>query len=90
MGGTRVESTNAVSNGIWVCDTCHDWIEHYRIDAKALGYLVVGEAEPAETPVWHYLWGLVLLDDEGFMNATDPDAFPFRSKLGGHDAAPSA
>lgn len=63
MGGS--ELVNRLSNGVTLCRTCHDWIESNRIAAKATGWLLSADEDPAEVPLIN-IWGqAVRLTDEG-------------------------
>lgn len=69
MGGARGADdviVNAVSNGLAVCNVCHDMIESDRAKSRYYGRLVPPSEEPRRTPVYlpRYL-GWVLLDDDG-------------------------
>ena len=64
MGGTKRESTNTPSAGLWLCRSCHTYIETNRAEALACGRLVRQTDEPADVPVL-YRGTWVLLDDLG-------------------------
>lgn len=65
-GGSRRVSTNQPSNGLHVCNRCHDVIEGRRPEVRAydFGWLVHQTEEPREVPVL-YRGSLVILDDLG-------------------------
>ncbi|MFI6168837.1 HNH endonuclease [Nocardia sp. NPDC051052] len=50
-GGSRLPDTNSLSNLLHICAQCHAWIESFREQALALGWLVRQGNSPAEIPV---------------------------------------
>lgn len=50
-GGSKAADTNLASNLLDLCLEDHDWIEHNRTAAKALGLLLPSRSCPAEEPV---------------------------------------
>lgn len=62
---------NELANLVLLCgsatspDTCHATVESRREQAYDDGWLVRSETEPAETPVNHFAFGRVLLDNDG-------------------------
>lgn len=64
MGGTNRPETNQPSAGLWLCRGCHDEIESHRHNARANGWLVPQNQEPADVPVL-YRGTWVRLDDLG-------------------------
>ena len=68
MGGTSLDP-NKPSNLILLCGSgtsgCHGWVEHYRDDARAAGYIVRRGENTTDVP-YTTLSGMVrYLDDEG-------------------------
>lgn len=64
MGSTKRPESNLPSNGLSVCNGCHEMIESWRADALKKGWLLRQWDDPASTPV--QLWdGLYLLSDDG-------------------------
>jgi hypothetical protein len=58
-----------VSNGVLLCGSgttgCHGWVHLYPSVARVEGFAVESWETPAEVPVRHFIYGWVLLDDEG-------------------------
>jgi len=68
MGGTKRDSTNSASGALWLCRTCHRFIESNRRLALLLGWIVGSLSDPAETPVV-YRGVRVRLSDDGTLEA---------------------
>lgn len=70
MGGSKAADTNGAANCVLVCDKCHRFIESYRHEFMAKGWLVPQRQSPAETPLWrHGAW--VLLDNYGYVTPVE-------------------
>lgn len=69
MGGNS--DRNKVSNLILLHPACHARIESNRTWAIDNGWLIVGDTDPAEVPVWYRLQEWVLLDDAGSVAEID-------------------
>lgn len=58
-----------VSNGILLCGSgttgCHGWVHHHPTIARLEGFAVESWELPDEVALKHFLYGWVLLDDEG-------------------------
>lgn len=70
MGGTSNPDINLPSNLLLLCHACHRYIELYRNEADANGWLVERHMPPAAmrptaVAVRHAKHGWVYLDDEG-------------------------
>jgi 5-methylcytosine-specific restriction endonuclease McrA len=65
--GRKNEWKNLPSNGVCLCNGCHEWVEKHRDEAREQGWLVsrISVARPANIPIPHALLGLARLDDEG-------------------------
>lgn len=66
-GGSRQPGTNRASNGLWLCLTCHGWIESHRTESFDCGWLVASYDDPAAVAVLRHgvrCW----LDDFGGVN----------------------
>ena len=64
MGSTKRPNTNLPANGLNLCRDCHSDIEAHRHNARAYGWLLRQNQEPAEVPVlYRGIW--VRLDDLG-------------------------
>ena len=64
MGSTRRPETNWPSNALALCPPCHQWVESWRVEARAQGFLVGQERVPAQTALFRFgQW--VLLGDDG-------------------------
>ena len=75
-GGTRRESTNQPSNGLWLCGDCHRWVESNRREALSFGLLLRQTEEPRHVQVL-YRGALVFLDDLGNIEDVErPDDDP--------------
>jgi 5-methylcytosine-specific restriction protein A len=64
MGGSKADDTNAASNCLLLCGSCHRDIESQRKNSLHYGWIVRQGAKPAEIPIWME-WQWVLLTDEG-------------------------
>lgn len=55
IGGSRRYDTNLASNGLWLCASCHAYIESHRTEALEKGWLLRqptrSSAAPADIPV---------------------------------------
>lgn len=55
IGGSRRDDTNLASNGLWLCASCHAYIESHRTEALEKGWLLRqptrSSAAPADIPV---------------------------------------
>ena len=62
-GGTDESAANRVT----LCVTCHRWAHGNPVQARAEGWIVRGEADPAGVPVEHFAWpaGPILLLGDG-------------------------
>jgi 5-methylcytosine-specific restriction protein A len=67
MGGSRRDGTNAVSNGLWLCSMCHNFVESHRSLAYENGWLVKQSADPALIPVLRRGVFVLLQDDGSFI-----------------------
>lgn len=60
---------HTVENLILLCGSgttgCHGWVHHHPADARDMGWIVSGYAEPDETPVYTWRGWLLLLSDGG-------------------------
>jgi hypothetical protein len=66
MGGTSRPDTNLPPNLVLLCPACHDWIERPgRAEARATGWLVTAEKDPATIPLVVAGRGLVFLTVHG-------------------------
>lgn len=70
MGGSRAAFINEPGNLNLLCGSgttgCHGHIERNRAEAYDAGFLVrSGIRLPADTPIDHFLYGRVLLNDDG-------------------------
>lgn len=63
-GGTKRESTNLPSNGLYLCRDCHSFCELKRDEARKCGWLLRQTQDPATVPVF-YRGTWVVLDDLG-------------------------
>lgn len=65
--GKRRTWVNLPSNGLVLCNVCHEWVEGNRKTAMFDGFLVsaLGIRRPADVPVAHVMFGLVILNDHG-------------------------
>ncbi len=77
LGGTVDPAINLPSNLLFVCGDgvrgCHGYMESYRTQACAAGWLVRDGEDPAEVPVLTWTGARVLLDDIGGYRSADPD-----------------
>lgn len=77
MGGTSDPAINYLSNLLWVCGTgttgCHGYMESYRTEACAKGWLVGDGQDPALVPVLLWDRRRVLLDNEGGTRPASPE-----------------
>ena len=68
MGGTTQRSTNGVTNLIYLCRPCHEWIENNRDLSTDLGWLLRASQSPTEAPLlYRGVWSL--LRDDGTISA---------------------
>lgn len=78
MGGTSDPLTNSPANLITLLGTpttlCHGRVEKRLAGDNAAGYWLKNGQVPAETPVWHWRFGWVLLDHDGGMTLVEGDA----------------
>lgn len=62
-GGTDESFANLVS----LCRGCHRWLHHHPVQARAEGWIVRAQDDPAAVPVKHWMWpaGPILLLADG-------------------------
>ncbi|MGB3414061.1 MAG: HNH endonuclease [Microbacteriaceae bacterium] len=72
MGGTSNPEIGQASNGVLLCQECHRAVEARPFLGKLTGFLISGNgiAKPTEVPIFHALFGWVLLDDSGGFEPT--------------------
>lgn len=67
MGGSREPWVNLPGNLVALCAPCHRDVESHRDQSRAEGFLVSanGVHKPVDSPLLHFRFGWVLLDDFG-------------------------
>jgi hypothetical protein len=69
MGGSKDPLTNSAANQVLLCGTgttdCHGYVEKYRDESLALGWLLYDIDDPTCVPLLHSIYGWVLLDTGG-------------------------
>jgi hypothetical protein len=65
MGGSTATGINEAANLIWLCASCHAWIESHREAGYLHGWLVNATDEPKNVPVLRFGQVAVLLDNQG-------------------------
>lgn len=65
MGGTSDPAIHCPSNLVFVCRSCHRWIESNRTVALTMGWLVRQSEAPNEHPVSLWARGWTYLDPDG-------------------------
>lgn len=72
-GGTKDPAINRLSNLIWLCRGCHDWVEtKERAKAYVAGLLVHQWEDPRLVPL-RSLGGRVWLRDDGTVSTEPPE-----------------
>ena len=75
MGGSRDEVTHSAANQVLLdgsgTEGCHGYVESFRDEARALGWLLHDGDSPLEVPLLHAIYGWVLLDVKGGWEPTD-------------------
>lgn len=66
-GGSRRESTALASNGVAICNACHNWAESHREEATRKGWLVRQSWEPRDVAVFVGGRWVMLSDDGGYV-----------------------
>jgi hypothetical protein len=61
----RDDITHSPCNGINLCGTCHDWVHAHPFEARAQGWIVSRYKDPRQEPINHFLFGWVLLTEDG-------------------------
>ena len=65
----RDEHQHCSCNGVWLCQTCHDWVHANPFEARRLGLIVSRHVtNPATQPARTY-FGEILLDCTGQFSA---------------------
>lgn len=71
-GGSKNPRKNRPSNLIWICRTCHHWIEvESRAEAYEAGLLIRGDRDPRLVPL-RAPGGSVYLRDDGSVSPFPP------------------
>lgn len=74
MGGTHRPETNYASNLMALCGSgttgCHGYLESHRSEAMDYGFIVPQYETPNNVPVKTFIYGWVLLNDDGTFTTT--------------------